>query len=58
MNQERNSKREGGTTLPKSLRLPVDLDAWVREEAARQGRSVSNMIVFMIECYRRDKDSE
>lgn len=50
---ESKDGREGLT-----ISLPADLAAYLREQATREVRTVSNMVAFMVECYRREHPSE
>ena len=41
-----------------SIRLPVDLKAKLQAEAEKQGRSLSNLIIFVLKQYVDQLDKE
>ena len=41
-----------------SIRLPVDLKAKLQKEAEKQGRSLSNLIIYILKQYVDQLDKE
>lgn len=41
-----------------SIRLPEDLKAALEKQADKEGRSVSNLIIYALSCYLKSNSSD
>lgn len=46
-----------GRAVPVGLRVPPDLALWLKEEAAKNQRSVANQTAWVLQQYRQQQEA-
>ncbi|MDB5956748.1 hypothetical protein [Ramlibacter sp.] len=50
------STHSSGRAVPVGLRIPPELAAWLKDEAAKNHRSVANQTAWVLQQYRQQQE--